>query len=110
MLRRRSTRLSLKRKQSLTAYDSASDGDKENALLETDADGESKNIPPSPKRRVAPSGLRPSLVSSTSGVSTAAGQTDDDGDNKSYNTITPPSPAKYLGYSYTGGVSGSFRD
>ncbi|KAM7537492.1 hypothetical protein Aperf_G00000070362 [Anoplocephala perfoliata] len=102
---RRSTRLSQKRK-----YDNGSDGDKENVVLETDEDGEVGNIPPSAKRRVAYPGKRASLLSSTSGVSTAAGQTDDDGDNKSYKTITPPSPGKYLGYSYTGGVSGGFKD
>lgn len=50
---------------------------------------------------------RASLVSSTSGVSTAVDQTeDDDGDDKSYKTITPPAKDRYLGFSYTGGVSG----
>ncbi|VDN99278.1 unnamed protein product [Rodentolepis nana] len=106
---RRSSRLSAKRHSSGTLYeDTIENIDKENEFL-GNGDGV---LPLSAKRRASAShcNKRSSLISTTSGISTAMEQTEnDDTDDKSYKTITPPAKDKYLGFSYTGGISGFYK-
>ncbi|KAM3184999.1 hypothetical protein ACTXT7_007247 [Hymenolepis weldensis] len=103
----RSSGLSTKRKPSVPLDEDVIEYiDKENEILDTEED-----LPPPPaKRRVSSSHhkKRASLISTTSGISTAVEQTEDD-DDKSYKTITPPAKDKYLGFSYTGGISGGCK-
>ncbi|VDO02925.1 unnamed protein product [Rodentolepis nana] len=108
-MKRRSSRLSVKRHSSGTLYeDTIENIDKENEFL-GNGDGV---LPLSAKRRASAShcNKRSSLISTTSGISIAVEQTeDDDTDDKSYKTITPPAKDKYLGFSYTGGISGFYK-
>nr|CDS26663.1 kinesin protein kif23 [Hymenolepis microstoma] len=105
---RRSSRLSAKRELSATLGEDAIENiDKENEVLGNVDD----MLPPRAKRRASSTHKkRSSLISTTSGISTAMEQTeDDDDDDKSYKTITPPAKDKYLGFSYTGGISGVYK-
>ncbi|VUZ52848.1 unnamed protein product [Hymenolepis diminuta] len=102
----RSSGLSIRRKPSVPLDEDAIEFiDKENEVLDPEEDIPS---PPAKRRVSSHHKKRASLISTTSGISTAVEQTEDD-DDKSYKTITPPAKDEYLGFSYTGGISGGYK-